>query len=414
MAEIFLAKMEGPGGFEKLLALKRILPHLSADHEFISMFIDEAKTTSQLTQSNIVHIYEFGEIDNTYYLAMEYVEGKNLRQILARSEELNRPVPVEHAVYIAAKICEGLDYAHRFRDKSGNEALQIIHRDISPQNILVSFEGEVKLTDFGIAKTRAKAGKTKAGILKGKFGYMSPEQALGEPLDQRTDIFSTGIILFEMVTHQRLFASPNELSTLKKIQEAKIPPPSLFNPDISFELEEIILKALEKDKDKRYQTARDFQRDLNRFLNTLNPDFSSSIAAAYIRSLFADEILARKKKMQKIEMGTGERELQKTLTDIDRQKVAAVTPPFSPFPMDMTEKVSYQKMWFQLTLMGLSIVILSLLLLVLNKAPERIIQSTIIRDTEKTLTTPRQPNKESDLDEPSSLKEDLPDFPEAE
>lgn len=370
MAEIFLAKSAGPGGFEKLLVLKRILPHHSADSEFISMFIDEARTTSQLNQSNIVHIYEFGECENTYYLAMEYVDGKNLRQILARSEELKRPMPVEHAVYIAGKICEGLDYAHRFRDKSGNELLQIIHRDISPQNILVSYEGEVKLIDFGIAKTRAKAGKTKAGVLKGKFGYMSPEQAHGEPLDQRTDIFSTGIILFEMITHQRLFTSLNDLSTLKKIQEAKIPPPSLFNPDVPFELEDIILKALEKDLSRRYQTARDLQRDLNRFLNTLNPDFSASLTAAYIRSLFADEILAHKKKMRKLEVEPEKQEIQKTLTDIEQQKREVER------PIEAMERISYRKMWFQLTLMGLAIVILSLLLLVLNQAPERIIQST--------------------------------------
>ena len=286
MAEIFMAQTVGPGGFEKIVALKRILPNLSSNQEFISMFIDEAKVTSQLTHGNIVQIYEFGEIDQNYYLSMEFVDGKNLRQILARAEEIKRILPLEHVVYIVNKICEGLDYAHRFRDKREREALQIVHRDISPQNILLSYEGEVKLIDFGIAKTRSQDGKTKSGVLKGKFGYMSPEQASGTPIDQRTDIFSTGIILFEMLTHQRLFASNNDLATLKKIQEAKIPAPSLFNPDIPFELEEIVLKALSKDPNKRYQTAHQFHRDLSKFLHTLNPDFTSSHVASFVRSLF--------------------------------------------------------------------------------------------------------------------------------
>src|SRR3989344_406971 len=145
MAEIFMAQMVGPGGFEKIVALKCILPHLSSNKEFISMFIDEAKTTSQLTHSNIVQIYDFGhlksETQENYYLAMEYVDGKNLRQILARCEEIKRPIPIEHAIYMVSKICEGLDYAHRFREKRAQESLQIIHRDISPQNVLVSYEG---------------------------------------------------------------------------------------------------------------------------------------------------------------------------------------------------------------------------------------------------------------------------------
>src|SRR3989338_3224141 len=164
MAEIFLAQTQGPGGFEKTVALKRILPQYCANEEFISMFIDEARTTSQLSHSNIVQIYEFGNEESHYYLSMEYVDGKNLRQILQRSEELQRPIPIEHAVYIVSRICEGLDYAHRFRDKRAHTNLHIIHRDISPQNVLVSYEGEVKLVDFGIAKTRAKSDKTKSGV----------------------------------------------------------------------------------------------------------------------------------------------------------------------------------------------------------------------------------------------------------
>ena len=398
MAEIFMAQTVGPGGFEKIVALNRILPNLSSNQEFISMFIDEAKVTSQLTHGNIVQIYEFGEIDQNYYLSMEFVDGKNLRQILARAEEIKRILPLEHVVYIVNKICEGLDYAHRFRDKREREALQIVHRDISPQNILLSYEGEVKLIDFGIAKTRSQDGKTKSGVLKGKFGYMSPEQASGTPIDQRTDIFSTGIILFEMLTHQRLFASNNDLATLKKIQEAKIPAPSLFNPDIPFELEEIVLKALSKDPNKRYQTAHQFHRDLSKFLHTLNPDFTSSHVASFVRSLFALEILEHKKTMievakppeieKKVLEVTPEKTKvsevkESTRTDVqwkaDKEKVEEEMPlPQEPYT---------HKVWLQIGVLGLAVVTLSLLLLFLNQNPTRMIQSEIPQQSKPTPVT---------------------------
>lgn len=370
------------------------------------MFIDEAKVTSQLTHSNIVQIYEFGELDENYYLSMEFVDGKNLRQILARSEELKRPIPLEHAVYMVSKICEGLDYAHRFRDKRLGTTLQIMHRDISPQNVLISFEGEVKLIDFGIAKTKAQDGKTKSGVLKGKFGYMSPEQASGDPMDQRTDIFSTGIILFEMLTHQRLFMSNNDLTTLKKIQEAKIPAPSLFNPDIPFELEEISLKALSKDPAKRYQTARDFHQDLSKFLHTLNPEFTASHVSIFIRSLFAADILDHKKHMNEVLLYLSQ--LDKAVPDEEahversavipqKRKITSETQTksqtlreseqisnaqMSP-EVNQTEEQYTSKVWLQLGLMGLAVLILSVLLLYMNKKTDDLVQADIAVPTEE-------------------------------
>lgn len=374
MAEIFLAQTTGPSGFEKMVALKRILPAFSANTEFLSMFIDEAKVTSQLTHSNIVQIYEFGQIGPNYYLSMEYVDGKNLRQILSRSDELKRPIPLEHAVYIINQVCEGIDYAHRFRDKKMGDTLHIIHRDISPQNILIAYEGEIKLIDFGIAKTKKQDGKTKSGVLKGKFGYMSPEQACGEPLDRGSDIFSTGIILFEMITRQRLFAAANDLATLKKIQEAKIPPPRSFNPDIPPELENIVLKALVKDPSKRYQTAHEFHLDLTRFLYTLNPEFTTNHLALYLRSLFALEILEHKKQTHEIllKLGQMDQALPTTSTQ-DQEFTQAGTEHFEK--REEFKENSNRKIWLQIAFMGLAVMVLSFMLLYLNYRSDRMIQS---------------------------------------
>ena len=396
MAEIFMAQTMGPGGFEKIVALKRILPTFSSSPEFISMFIDEAKITSQLSHSNIVQIYEFGEIDATYYLAMEFVDGKNLRQILARTEELRRNIPIEHCVHMVSKICMGLDSAHRFRDKRGGQALHIIHRDISPQNILISYEGEVKLIDFGIAKTRSQGGKTKSGVLKGKFGYMSPEQAKGEAIDQRSDIFSTGIILFEMLTRQRLFSSNNDLNTLKKIQDAKIPAPSHFNPDIPFELEEIVLKALQKDPKLRYQTAHDFHKDLSRFLNTINPDFTSAHTSSFVRSLFAMELIEHKKQVHEALVKASQFDVVKplhetppppktqlseisTVTKANRQTQTSRSVPKTKTEhhLDREDNQYRNRVRLQIMVLGMSIIFLSTLLIYFNKNPNRMIQSIL-------------------------------------
>ena len=392
MAEIFMAQTLGPGGFEKIVALKRILPSFSSHQEFISMFIEEAKITSQLTHSNIVQIYEFGEIDQTYYLSMEFIDGKNLRQLLSRCEELKHPMPLEHAVFVAHKICEGLDYAHRFQDKKAHESLHIIHRDVSPQNILVSYEGEIKLIDFGIAKIKAHEGRTKSGVLKGKFSYMSPEQASGEAIDQRSDIFSVGTLLFEMLTRQRLFAGPNDAATLKKIQEAKIPAPSLFNPDVPFELEEIVFKALAKDPAKRYQTAKELHRELTRFLHTLNPDFTASHLATFMRSVFSAELAEHKKHIHEVLNSvvtlqpsvpeSEEKEIPRfpthgTVKD-DEEKTQLQdkkSPSPKKLPLEGEDEVYNKKVLLQLGIMGLAVVILSLLLIALNQHPERIVQS---------------------------------------
>ena len=207
MAELYKAKRTGVEGFQKIVAIKKILPHLADDEEFVTMFADEAKLAAQLNHPNIIHIYDLGKIQaGGYFIAMEYVDGRDLRgrSSSRRHATLGVPLPVPLAVYIASKVASALDYAHRRRDAEGHE-LNIVHRDVSPQNILISYEGDIKLCDFGIAKAASKASKTQSGALKGKIQYMSPEQAWGKPIDRRSDLFSLGVVLHELLTGERLF-----------------------------------------------------------------------------------------------------------------------------------------------------------------------------------------------------------------
>jgi len=297
MAEVFLAKSSGVQGIGKFLAMKRILPQYSSNEDFISMFTEEAKICVNLSHSNIAKIYEFGMERGQFFIVMELIEGKNLRQILSRlGKEKRQGFSVDQAVYIAKEIASGLDNAHRCLDDASGKPLNIIHRDMSPQNVMVSFEGEIKVVDFGIAKAESEKEETKAGTLKGKFSYMSPEQASGEKIDIRTDIYSLGIVLWELLANKRLFTSSSELNTLKKIREGKIPPISKINPKVPEELERIVNIALAKDAANRYQTCAELYKDLNRFLNRFYPDFSSQDFSIFVKSLYADEVLANRKK----------------------------------------------------------------------------------------------------------------------
>ena len=209
MAEVYKAKEYGVEGFERTVAVKRILPHVAEDEEFIAMFKDEAKIAVQLNHGNIAQIYNLGNEQDSFYIALEYINGRDLRAVFQKCQQQGKPMPISQACYVIMKICEGLDYAHNKKDKYQRE-LNIIHRDVSPPNILVSFEGEVKLIDFGVAKAAGRASRTQAGILKGKFGYMSPEQVRGMPLDRRSDVFSVGVVLFEMLTRSLPFARTDD------------------------------------------------------------------------------------------------------------------------------------------------------------------------------------------------------------
>ena len=288
MAEVFKAKSFGVEGFEKILAIKRILPSLAEDGDFIDMFIDEAKICGQLNHANVCQIFELGRCQDSHFIAMEYVWGKDLLQMQNRFRKLRQTMKPEMAAYIASKMCEGLDYAHKKKDAAG-KPLGIIHRDISPQNILVSYEGELKIIDFGIAKAAVRSSQTQAGVLKGKFGYMSPEQVRGLPLDRRSDVFAIGTILYELLVADRLFVGESDFETLERVRNVDVRPPSKAAPGCPPELEKIILKALAKDVEDRYQWAGEMQEQLQAFLMSREPVFTAKGLSQWMRDQFSVE-----------------------------------------------------------------------------------------------------------------------------
>jgi serine/threonine protein kinase len=288
MAEVFKAKTVGVEGFERIVALKRILPSIAEDEEFITMFIDEAKIAVQLQHANIAQIFDLGKVDDSYFIALEYVNGRDLRSIFDELRKTGQRMPLAQVCYCVMQLCEGLDYAHNKRDAQGRE-LNLVHRDVSPQNVLLGYEGEVKLIDFGIAKAAGKASKTQAGILKGKFGYMSPEQVRGLPIDRRSDIFALGIVLYELLTGERLFIGESDFSTLEKVRNVEIVPPSSFNTDIPEKLERIVLKALEKNVEDRYQNAIDLHDDLQLFMHSVGQFASRKDLSAWMKRTFAGD-----------------------------------------------------------------------------------------------------------------------------
>jgi serine/threonine protein kinase len=287
MAEVFKAKRTGVEGFEKVLAVKRILPHLSDNKEFVDMFIDEAKMVAGLAHPNIVQIFDLGKIDKSYYIAMEYVHGRDLRSILRRARELEIRMPLDLSLLVVSRVCSALEFAHRKKDERGR-AMMIVHRDISPQNILISFEGDVKLTDFGIAKAATKASITDAGALRGKLLYMSPEQAWGKAMDRRSDIFSLGIVFYEMVTDHRPFLGSSEMSILEMVRECNVASPSTLNPRIPEKLESAIMRSLARDPEDRYQDAAEMYRDLERVLHEWQPPQAGALTR-FLEVLFDDD-----------------------------------------------------------------------------------------------------------------------------
>lgn len=286
MAEIYLARSGAANGLNKFFAIKRILPQFSTNQDFVAMFKEEAKVAINLNHSNVVSIFDFGIEAGQFYLVMDYMEGRNLRQIINELKKSNKSFSIDQALYLVKETAAGLDHAHRCTDATSGRPLNITHRDMSPQNIMVSFEGEVKVIDFGIAKAETEAEDTKAGTLKGKFSYMSPEQAEGQSIDPRTDVFALGIVLWELLANDRLFTGSNEAAILRKVRDCQIPPIRKINPTVPPELERIVMKALAKDRNVRYQTAANFHRDLNRFLNTQYPDFSPQDFSQFVKESF--------------------------------------------------------------------------------------------------------------------------------
>jgi eukaryotic-like serine/threonine-protein kinase len=288
MAEIFLAQSHGPQGFEKQVVIKRIRSALADDPSFIQMFIAEARVASKLNHANVVHIFDFDQHQDSYYLAMEYVRGKSLAEVHRRSRTVGRPFPPVLAAQIALEVARGLAYAHRLTEHG--QPLGLVHRDVTPHNVLLSYDGAVKLTDFGIAKASNRA--STAGMLKGKFAYMAPEQARGDPVDARTDLFALGITLWELLTGSRLFDGESDLGVLRAVQEREIVAPATLNRAVDPLLSDVVMTALRRDPARRYQTAGELERKLLTYVIGATRAPEDTDVGLFVRTLFPDEARA--------------------------------------------------------------------------------------------------------------------------
>jgi serine/threonine protein kinase len=289
MAEIFLARKEGEAGFARTVVVKRILPHLALNEELVEMFLDEARLVAQLHHQNIAQVYDFGIEAGSPYFAMEWVRGRDLREVM-RAASASGGLPLEHALQIIVGVASGLHYAHEHLGPD-RHAMRIVHRDVSPSNVLVTYEGGVKLVDFGVAKARTRQRDT--GMLKGKVPYMSPEQCRGEEVDRRSDIFALGILLYETTTGTRLFRVQTEVQMLQAIVGRDAPPPSARVPGYPLALEAVVLKALRRDPAERYATAEALAQDVERVAAHTHIQLSPGALRRYMRELFADSIPRR-------------------------------------------------------------------------------------------------------------------------
>ena len=331
MAEVYRAKERNPslegspdyiGPPNALYAVKGMRPQLAREARFVDMFVREGKLAMMLQHPNIVRTVEIDRVEQHHYIAMEYIGGKDLTQVLRRCQEANQRIPVPHACFIAARMCEGLQFAHTLVDDEGRP-LNIVNRDVSPSNVRISYDGEVKLLDFGIAQAMLKI-TSEIGILKGKFSYMSPEQIRGMPVDARTDVFSTGIILHEMLTTEKLFRSDTEFALMEKVRKADVPPPSKFNRRVPEALDKIVLKALARDLPDRYQSAADFGADLNEFVSQYK--LKSTEMQELVRGLFRADYQKEAEEVAACRSATLDRELELSVDDNDLEDESSIIP----------------------------------------------------------------------------------------
>ncbi len=292
MASVHLARMDGPGGFQKWVAIKRIHPHLVEDDQFVDMFLDEARIAAGINHANVAQVFDLGKDDNTYWIAMEYLHGEPLREVMRQAEERRMGITPELAARICADAAEGLHAAHELRGKNG-QLLGLVHRDVTPHNLFVTYDGYTKVVDFGIAKVADRLASTRAGTLKGKLAYMSPEQVRGADVDRTTDVFALGVVLWELTTNQRLFRMDTDLDTLEKVQACIVPPPSTIVRGYPPGLEQVVLKALSKNKKDRYATAREFSRALQGFLMQRGAFVGPEEVAQFVKSVFNERIAKR-------------------------------------------------------------------------------------------------------------------------
>lgn len=298
MAELYRAMIRGDQGFEKLIAIKRLLPHLADEENVVTSFIDEAKLAALLQHRNIVQIYDFGSMEGNYFIAMEYLFGKDLHAMMKKAKELGYPLRLETALILETQICEALDYAHNRKDLQGNP-LHIIHRDVSPQNIFITYGGEVKIIDFGIAKASSQSSGTQEGTIKGKVAYMSPEQANGKLVDHRSDIFASAILLYEMLTGTRMF-NGDAMEVLSQVREVRFRPLEKLVPDLPPELYGIMHRALAADPDHRYQSSGEMLEDLNRCIQNHGLHQNSQGLALFMKDLYVDDIVTEELTIQSV------------------------------------------------------------------------------------------------------------------
>lgn len=296
MAEVFIGRTVGIAGITKKVAIKRVLPHLAQNKKFVSMFLDEARVGMRLSHANVVQVFDVGEDEGTYFIVMEFIDGVSLKDIVDTLRKRRLVAPVGAAVQIVAEAARGLNYAHNERDENGSP-LHIVHRDVSPPNILVSVQGEVKVTDFGLAKAASQLETTDPGVVKGKFSYLSPEAVDGETVDKRADIFSLGIVLFELLTGKRLFLGENDYQTVLSVGKAHVPSVAMLNRAVPELLDDIVHKALARNREDRYQAAEDFADALTSFLYTSGVKATSRHVADLVAAVRGDPKSSAAKKL---------------------------------------------------------------------------------------------------------------------
>jgi serine/threonine protein kinase len=307
-AAVYRANVRGEAGFERLVAIKRILPHMAGDRAFIETFVREAKTVARMAHAGICPIYELGKVGESLYMAVEYIQGKDLGHILRRLDKRDSQMPPSITAWVTARLCEALDYAHGMKNAKGDSA-GIIHRDLSPNNVLISYEGQVKLIDFGLAKAVGRAQATNVDALKQKLSYMSPEMVKGKAIDARSDIFGVGVCLYEMITGKRLFVGVNDIETLKLVSRASVPPPSAVIEDPPDELEMIVMRSLKREPQDRFQTAGEMASALDAYLHQADPDFGVHNVTAWMHELYSDQLAEEQSRIKRLLAASADPEL---------------------------------------------------------------------------------------------------------
>jgi serine/threonine protein kinase/cytochrome c-type biogenesis protein CcmH/NrfG len=407
MAELFQAKITSVEGFEKLVAIKKILPNLTQDKNLVNMFIDEAKLAAMLTHQNIVQIYDLGSMEGAYFIAMEYIRGKDLRIISNKSKAKELPIPIEYALFITCRICSGLDYSHNFKDFQGN-TLKLIHRDISPQNILVTYEGEIKIVDFGIAKAAKESSDTEDGLIKGKVAYMSPEQAAGKTMDHRSDIFSTGLLLYEMVTGKRVFEG-SDLKVLDLVRKADFQPAETIVTDLPPEVIEILDRALAKAPSRRYKSCAAMLAELEECLSSFSVRPSAEGLSQYMKDLFAEEIAAEASALQQV--GAEVYSFQEEATAEESTKTLRIMEKIAPAPSKKPETASSTyRLWLGTWAFAMVIIAIVLALLFKQRSvptPGKDEQVAMSQTSEMSLSSKVAPSPPPAGDEPAIREQAL-------